>query len=115
MMVVAGQSELRVHIRRLRQRPPSGGAFGNFGAATGSHIAAVHLVTERRHQQHYIRLWLARSNDERDEVLAGVVADMCCIESAGPIIRNLQAGTLGPAQRTLVVVVEMDRAILDRK
>ncbi len=114
VMIVAGQPELRVHVRRLWQRSPCSGALGDFRASAGADIAAIDLVAERRHQQHHIRLRLARPNDERNEVLAGFVADMRCIETARPVDGNAETGAVTPPERALVIVMEMDRAVLVR-
>ena len=112
VFIVAGQSELRVHVGRLAQRSPRGGALGDFGAAAGADEAAVDLVAERRHQQRNLRLRLPRPHDERDVVLACIVADMGGIEAARPIRRDAEADAFAPAERALIVVVEMDRAVL---
>ena len=112
MVVVAGEAELRVHVRRLGQRTPGSGAGGDLGATAGAHVAAIDLVGEGRDQQHHVGARLRRTNDEGDVVLARVVLDMRGIEPARPVRRHGEREALPPAQRPLVVVMEMDGAVL---
>ena len=112
MVIIGGEPKLRIHVRRLRQRSPSCHPFGDFHATAGADMAAIDLIGEGWHQKHYIRDWLRGANDEGQEVLAGIIADMGGIETARPVRRHRQRETLGPAQWPLVVIVEMDGAVL---
>ena len=112
MIVVGGEAELRVHVRRLGSAPHAAARAAISAPRPGRTIAAIDLVGEGRHQERDVARRHGRADEERNVVLAGRVADMRAVEAARPISRDVEREALVPAEIALVVVVEMDRAVL---
>ena len=115
MIIIGGKAKHRIHVRRLRQRPPGRRPLGDLLAAPRPHVAAIHLIAEGRHQHRHPRRSRHRPHKKRNPVLALRVADMGTIKPTRPILRHIERKTLLPPQIALIVVMKMDRAILLRR